>query len=147
VTDPDITPPMDPVARAASLEQAMNALGAKIGALVQYGRRNRHLIILLAISIVFDLILSVALGVVAVGAHNASDRATVATSGVKANCQTGNTVRAEEVQLWDYIIGVSNSQPPPPGRTPEQQKQIVDQFLDHLHTIFAPRDCNHLVLK
>lgn len=143
MTDPD------PIVQAASLEKSMNRLGEKITGLTKYGKRSRHLIVALACSLAFDILLSAMLGLVALSAKHASERATVATSaartahnGLVLTCQAGNEARKTEIQLWDYVITLSADQPPPPGQTVAQHQQVIDQFLNHLHTVFAPRDCS-----
>ena len=50
-------------------------------------------------------------------------------------CQAGNTARAQQAGLWEYILGLSR-QP----RTPQQQA-VVARFERHLHAVFAQRNC------
>lgn len=49
-------------------------------------------------------------------------------------CEAGNTARAQQVQLWQYIITLS------PPRTPQAQHTLT-LFEDYLRTVFAPRNC------
>ena len=50
-------------------------------------------------------------------------------------CRSGNVSRAQQVQLWDYVIRLS----PPPKDAAGQAK--VAAFRNHLAAIFAPRNC------
>ena len=56
-----------------------------------------------------------------------------------ALCEAGNTARAQQVQLWDYILGLSAGRP----QTAQQQKTAV-RFRAYLSTVFKPHDCSHL---
>jgi hypothetical protein len=104
----------------------------------RYGRRNRHLILTLALSLILDVTLTIVISIVAVQAHNASITARKASASNLALCQAGNVSRHQQVELWDFVIGISKH-----PRTP-QQKKVISQFETRLHTIFAPRNCAHL---
>lgn len=54
-----------------------------------------------------------------------------------ALCDAGNVARAQQIQLWQYIVKIS------PAKTPQEQQKTAD-FEAYLLTVFAPRDCNHL---
>jgi hypothetical protein len=56
-----------------------------------------------------------------------------------ASCQAANTARAQQVQLWDYILGLSAGKP----QTAQQQKTAA-RFRAYLGTVFKSRDCSHL---
>ncbi len=53
-------------------------------------------------------------------------------------CHAGNEARANQIQLWTYII--AKSAPPKAKRTLAQQAQI-DGLTQRLGEIFAPRHC------
>ena len=56
-------------------------------------------------------------------------------------CQSGNEARAQQVQLWEFVIHISK---PPPHETPAhraQRERTVARFVTHLHHVFAPRNC------
>ena len=89
-----------------------------------------------------DILLSAAVTVVAIQAHDASSAAasarTAATAVAQSNrnlCLSANASRAQQVELWDYILGLA--QPP---ATPAARERIAE-FKAHLEAIFAPRDC------
>jgi hypothetical protein len=129
----------------AGSEDRDEQLAERDAQLARYGRRNRHLILITIVSLVLDLLLTAAVTVVAVQAHGASSAAsgarTAASAVAQSNrnlCLSGNASRAQQVELWDYILSLS--QPP---ATPAGRAQIA-KFEAHLKAIFAPRDCAHV---
>lgn len=87
-------------------------------------RRSRRLIHVLAVSLVFDVLLS--LGLAYLFGQN--------RDAVRQACRDGNLTRAGSVQLWE---GIAEASPP---STPEQ-KQRTDAVLALVHQTYAPRDC------
>jgi len=69
-------------------------------------------------------------------ASTASQIAQVAQQDQRALCESGNTARAQQIGLWQYVIGLSS-----PPKTP-QQKQNIALFEAYLKTVFKPRNCN-----
>lgn len=132
---------------ADELGRNVTDLNASVRDLASYGRRNRQLIYWTAAGLLVDLIVSVALILVAVQANNASHRATEATSAAaqnrqnaKVTCESGNQARLAQIQLWTYVLDLSAQSNPNP--TPEQRKRIAD-FRTYINQVFAPRDCNN----
>lgn len=68
----------------------------------------------------------------------AAQKAARADSAQQALCLSSNTARANEVDLWEFLIALG--QPPKTA----QGRRVLAQFVHHLHTVFAPRDCAHL---
>ena len=69
------------------------------------------------------------------------NRVDVTKASVIQLCQSGNDARAQQVQLWEFVIHISK---PPPHETPAhraQRERTVAQFVTHLHQVFAPRNC------
>lgn len=133
------------LAAAARLEESMGDLTGEIGALRNYGHRNRSLIRWLAVSLCLDVILSVALGIVALQANSASNRATEATSQAvqnKANaritCEVANASRAAQISLWIYVLDASDQNP---ELTASQRAQLKG-LRTYVGQVFAQRDCN-----
>ena len=57
-------------------------------------------------------------------------------------CQAGNEARAQQVQLWQFVVHISRT---PPHQTPAQAAQrarTVRAFEAYLHRVLAPRDCH-----
>jgi len=123
------------LATAKDLTGALTAMAAEVKRLRTYGRRNRKFI---WIDIALTILLS---GVGALSVH-ATQSASQANSAQLALCQAGNTARAQQVRLWDYITDL----PPVKGSPPPSaaQKKRVADFKAYLNTVFAPRDCSHL---
>jgi hypothetical protein len=129
----------------ADSEDRDEQLAKRDAQLHRYGRRNRHLIWITIVSLVLDLLLTAAVTVVAVQAHDASSAATGARTAASAVaqsnrnlCLSGNAARAQQVELWDYILSFSKPPATPAGR------ERVAKFKAHLEAIFAPRDCVHV---
>jgi len=103
----------------------------------RYGHRNRAMIWTLAACVV--ALLTAGIVIVAVQASRASDLARQVHATQISNCQQGNVTRAQQIQIWDYVLAVPPSTPPN-----AQQKKIRADFKTFVHRVFAPRDCSHL---
>jgi hypothetical protein len=103
--------------------------------LATYGRRSRHLIWITIVSLVLDLLLTAALTVVAIQAHDSSS---AVAQSARNLCLSGNAARAQQVSLWNYILSISQ-QP----TTPAERERIA-KFQAHLQQLFAPRDCSDI---
>jgi hypothetical protein len=55
-----------------------------------------------------------------------------------ALCQAGNVSRAQQIDLWEFVIRISGPSKTAAGR------RVTAQFEQHLHAVFAPRDCARL---
>lgn len=149
--------------RAAQLLEAIDVLTTKVDtfnrALEQHDRAIDNLIkndrvrkktqIALAVSIVLDVILSVALTIISIIALNAGQNAQEASDSAEAAavanktaivavCESANEQRDSITHLWDTVLdtfftGVKIS--------PEGQAK-VDAVREYVHTNFAPKDCN-----
>lgn len=56
-------------------------------------------------------------------------------------CQSGNEFRAQQRQLWSFLIHIS---PPPPNETAAQRiarVHLTNQFLAYVDKVNAPRNC------
>lgn len=150
-------------ARADKIDQALTNLD-------ESDKKGKKRDIWLGISVVIDVILSIALGIVSYQANEtsnkatkasiaaasasdkatlASDKATEATSVAaesirtqKVTCEAGNISRKLNRDLWDYVLTVSAAQSPTP-QTPEQLDRI-ENFRTYITTTFADRDCSNL---
>jgi hypothetical protein len=110
-------------------------LSTRDAQLATYARRSRHLIWITIVSLVLDLLLTAALTVVAIQAHDSSSAVAQSDRNL---CLSGNVARAQQISLWNYILS-SSHQP----ATPAQREQIA-KFQAHLQQLFAPRDCSHI---
>lgn len=116
----------------------MTDLGQDIKALHSYGHRNRRMIWGLVVSLVLDIALSIVVAVVAVKASETNSLAQQNRNAAVATCEAGNSVRAVSVQLWTYVLDLS--QKVPSNTAPDRQKQIND-FRNYMLAAYAPRDC------
>lgn len=124
-------PRRDPVATAQGLTDAVTALAGEVENLRRYGHHNRTFIIV-------DILLTILLSGVGGLAVHAVQSAGQANTAQHALCEAGNEARAQQIGLWEYLIRRS-----PPPATAQARKNLV-LFEQHLHIVFAPRDCTAL---
>jgi hypothetical protein len=132
MTEP--APPADPLATIRAVAKEMEATRAEIVNLRNYGRRNRKFIL-------FDVGLTVLLTALGGGVVHAIQSAGHANSAQLALCQAGNVSRAQQINLWTFLINLS-----PPPKT-KQGKELITKFEAHLRSTFAPRNCEALGQK
>ena len=75
------------------------------------------------------------------------NRVTVAKASVVQLCQLGNESRAQQVQLWEFVIQISHSPPHESAAHKAQRERTIRQFVAHLHKVFAPRDCQRRLAR
>jgi hypothetical protein len=119
----------------ADSEDRDDQLAKRDAQLNTYGRRSRHLIWITIVSLVLDILLTAALTVVAIQAHDTSGAVAQSNRNL---CLSGNAARAQQVSLWDYILSLSQ-----PSATAAERQRVV-AFRAHLQQLFAPRDCAHV---
>lgn len=131
---------------ASRLEESMDELSSQVQALHSYGHRNRSMIRWLAVSLLLDLVLSAVLGVVALQANSASDRATEATStaaqnqqNAKIGCEAANQGRTAQIQLWGYVLDASMQNP----KLTAAQRAQLEGLRTYVGQVFAQRDCTN----
>lgn len=127
------------IAAATRLNESVSELKEEIRNLQVYGRRNRHYIIGLGISLLFDLLLSVVVIIVAIQANNANDRANANYQYQVDTCNASNAARQTSRDLWNYVLDAASKNPA--NSTPERKKQI-DDFRVYMENSYAPRDCS-----
>lgn len=95
-------------------------------------RRNRSLVRMLAISIVFDVLLTIAIGIIGFNNYSTGTQLRAETA---QRCISENATRAADTKLWTLALADA-----PPAQTPQVQQEI-DQFKQNIHVLFAPIDC------
>jgi hypothetical protein len=117
---------------------AIDKSNKAIADLAASGRRTKHTVHLVMVSVGLDIALSIAtifLGHVALTAsHRASVASTTNKMTIVATCKNSNDVRADDVKLWNYIVKLT------PPKTAAAQKQS-DNILAFVATTFAQRQC------
>lgn len=124
--------------------------------------KNRLWIIITAISVVLDVLLSGGVWYYAnkandasnqakaasVIATQASNKATEATSAAaesvrtqKVTCEAANVSRKLNRDLWQYIFTVSAQDQP---EQTDVQKNKATEFLNHINEVYADRNCDDL---
>jgi hypothetical protein len=140
------------MATAERLSTRLEGVRAELEQVNRYGRRSRHIIWGLSISLVVDILLTVLISVVAVQANNASNTAGNAFASNQALCKATNTSRHQQVALWTYLIDLSLSSNPKPRTAKQKAAQarseaLLAKFERHLRAVFAPRNCANLTGK
>lgn len=128
-------------AQVQNLANRAEALTDEAARLHQYGKRNRHLIRGVIISLAFDLLLTCGGLWVAYRANQAHDAATQVHQVQVSTCVATNQTRAQNAQLWYDIVLIAEQNAT--QRTAKQRQQI-DQFKAQINTVFAPRDCSKI---
>lgn len=133
--------PAETLEAARRLEIVMAELKDELREQHVYGRRNRHLIWGLAASLLFDLMLSVALFFTFIVAGNARDAADQNRQTQIASCESGNAARQVSANLWTYVLDTASKNPE--NQAEARRKQIAD-FRQYMATSYAPRDCSQI---
>lgn len=125
--------------RNAQLDQKIEAtdLPKAVQTLVKDAARRKHQLIMLAITIGVDVLLTIGFGYVTIRTHNLASQADSNRDAIVRSCETTNEGRANNKKLWVYILGLSPSQ----QRTPEQTRSL-DKFRAFVDETFAPKDCS-----
>ena len=126
-----------------SQEDVDEKLGALLTDTVELSHRNWRLLLPIVISIVFDVTLSLLLGVALLRTSNTQSRFAILA---KTTCERFNTTRAGELALWEPILSAPRA--PLPANATDQEKQAYDdatkaraEFEANLHRYFDPIPC------
>lgn len=146
-------PQQDPVTAARQLSDALNGMAERLDQvkadseerddnLKRYGRLNRRLVVV-------DITLTVLVAAVTWISAHAYDRASQAAESAAqlrganiAACQQANVTRAENVQLWSKVIGISSANKPPPGQTAAEHARVITEFKAYVAQVFKAKDCS-----
>ena len=121
-------PDREALDKAADLTGSLNRMADEVRRLRRYGRTNRRFVLV-------DIALTLAVFFAGALAVHASSRANSADSAQLALCQSSNVARAQQIDLWEFLIHLS-----PPPRT-ARGRELIAKFEHHLHVVYAPRDC------
>lgn len=126
------------IEEAAKLNHSISSLSKDTKELASYGHRSRTLIRLLVVSFIFDLFLSVIIGVVVVKANDTAGKAQDTASQLhitqvaqSETCQASNKARATNVALWNNVFDTIGEARLP--EIPELRRQVAESF--------AQREC------
>lgn len=136
-TEPDAT---ELATAANEVVRAIDSLRKEIASAQKYGRRNRVLIWAVALSVVLDLLLSVALIGMFQRTSNAVKLANRASSAQMISCHAGNEARGLQTQLWETILAF----PPSIGETAaaaKEREERTSKFRAYIKDAFAQQDC------
>lgn len=124
--------------RADELDKKLeqNPIDQSIAALVKADNRRRRQVMLLAVSLALEFVLTIGLTFLSFQTNHIAQLAQNNKEAVILNCETANDSREAQRKLWAYVIAL----PPQQTRTPEQQ-QRVEEFQVFVDKTFKPRDC------
>lgn len=133
--------------RADALDEKLkdNSIDKSVEILVNDAKKRNRQILILAISLILDVVLTVGFAILSIQAQKTAAATRSNREAVVTSCKTGNEFRKTEGQLWEHILSI---QPVFNNLTPEQQTQrdqTVANFKKYLATTFAPRDCNKII--
>jgi hypothetical protein len=158
MTTPSESDPVadEPVAAATNLADSLNNLAGQLAAaktssaeqfsaVEKFGRKNRHFIWGLILSIVLDVTLSILAFFLVNSLHNTQNQVVQQQSAARttqySQCVTNNDARAQDKTLWDVFF----ADLVPPGSKPTPK---IAAELARLNKIVndkdAPRDCKTL---
>lgn len=121
------------------LNRTMGELHAKVRELKTASDHNRRMIWSIAIPLLLDLVLSVALGIVAVEAFAATSAAAEVKRSARITCLATNETHKVDLALWTYVLRTASQAEPP--LTAQQKRQIKD-FQSYVNREFAQQDCD-----
>jgi hypothetical protein len=124
----DRGPVADPWAQMVVLGETLDKVAERLQDVAAKGRRTRHLAVGLTVSLVLDVVLTVAVTLLSLSALDQG--ATLHTSQLAA-CSIGNQSKVEQQQLWGYLFQLSG------GAKTSAQKQ----FLTFVDKTFEPVNC------
>lgn len=147
--------PAEAIGTAHTLATALDGMAGQLKAvndnsekrdaeLKTYGRVNRRRIWLSYVGLAVDIALTVGLGFFAVQAHNASTTANETRVSSITACQSTNTARAENEQLWDYTVSLFGPRPGETAAEKVQGEKVLTELRAHVVHAFMPRDCEAL---
>lgn len=110
-------------------------IGGLLDDIVNLERKNRIWIRLLAVMFVFNIGLSVLLGIGFIQGHNTAYKASTAV----VNCKASNQSRIIQTRLWEYILAIPSQSP----QTDAQRAQVAT-FRSFLADAFKPIDCSKI---
>lgn len=152
---PQPSDPADAIGTAQTLATALEGMAGQLktvnenseerdAELKRYGRVNRRRIWLSYAGLAVDVVLTVVVGLFAVQAHNASTSAAETRTASIAACQSTNVARAENEQLWDYVLTLFAPRSGESAADRERGDQVLSALKAHVAVTFAPRNCERL---
>lgn len=140
-------------ATAERIDQAFTVIERPVTQLYVYTRRTRRLVVGLAISVVFDLIISVIAGVLILRVKEVAHQAEELTQQVETlalkrsieACKARNDYKALDLKRWQKLIDINNQ--PYPDETAAQRaatREAVADFKKFIYKADKPENCNRL---
>lgn len=126
--------------KLAELVETEARIGDVLVESVDRSRANQRTIRLVAFSVVFDVLLSIGIGGMALDNRRIAHQEQSTRAAALTTCNSSNEARALERQLWGFMFDLPSTAAP----TPAQQANL-DRLRGFIATTFAARDCARLV--
>jgi hypothetical protein len=123
------TPDNELLVAVQEMNKTAVGLRAEVAEQKTYGRRNRHLIWIVAISLALDLFAS---SVAIYGLIQANDAQNKANDATARTCRTSNASRKDITDLWGQVL-------PLLAKTDAERTLKIK---DYISTAYAQRDCS-----
>jgi hypothetical protein len=123
------------IALVTSLAGQLTTVMDRLDQVGTYGRRSRRIVIGLCASVVLDISLSVITIFLAIGLTHANSANVTIRQSQLSGCVSGNTSRAQQLGVWDHVLGLSTA------RETSAQKQATAAFKIYVAKVYAPRNC------
>jgi len=127
---------------ALNKELEENPIDLQVEALARADKKQSRQVVLLAVTVAFDVLLTFGFGYITVRTHQLANQSETTKAALIRNCETANDSRKNQRELWAYVISLTLSEP----RTQEQTNR-VDSFQDFVDKTFAARDCDTEINK
>jgi hypothetical protein len=127
-------------------DTAFASLGTEIGKLSRQSGRHRTVLIITAISLFIDIMLSIVIWQVAQDAKSAAADAASAKRATVLLCEAGVQARQQQADGWDTLIALSNQIGPVKKLTPEEQARqdkLTVGFKKYVDSLRTPRNCKN----
>lgn len=120
--------------RLEQLGTQLDGVADKLGEVDVAATRTKHLAWGLAVSFGLDIVLTIVVTILTIGALSQSS--SIHASQLAA-CAISNQTRAEERTLWGYLVSVSEE-------SPSANKGELVKFQQFVNKTFSPLDCQQI---
>lgn len=125
--------------RNEELDEKMSqtSIEESIASIVRDAAKRKTQVAILAVLVAFSIMLGIFVGLLGLVTHRIAIQAESNKQAIIHNCETSNIARANNKQLWGYLLNI----PPKSPLSADDQAQL-DKFKGFVDTTFAPRDCS-----
>lgn len=125
-----------------AISATMDTINKSLKSIERFGKRTRQIAIALIVSLVLDVALTVVVGILS---YNAFANTNTVRTIQYSECVSANEMRADQVRLWDFFIGLAENQPASPDQTSAQKvaaQKAITNLEKFVEQTFAQHTCN-----